>query len=91
MDTPNADLRDALMDADYAALSARPSTPQAQRLVDEVAQAVASGPEGRTGGYKATKQKMYMAIMGFTGDLLVAAGNGHGWVYRSLHKESFTG
>jgi hypothetical protein len=92
VDRPDAALRDALMNADYAALSARPSTPQAQRLVDEVfAQVVADRLEGRKGGYKATKQKMLIASMGFIGDLLLSAGNSHGWVYRSLHKENFTG
>ncbi len=94
MDTqvPDLAVKNALMDADYAALSARPCTDQAQRLVDEVfSQVVVGGSKGRGGGYSDTKQQMFMAVMGFLGDLLWAAGNGWGWVYRSLQKKSFTG
>src|SRR6476661_4820586 len=94
MDTqvPDLALKNALMDAEYAALSARPCTDQSRRLVDEVfARVVVGGSKGRGGGYSDTKQQMFMAVMGFLGDLLWAAGNGWGWVYRSLQKKSFTG
>jgi hypothetical protein len=92
VDTTDILLREALVDADYAALALRPCTEQARRIVEEVvAQAIVKGPEGREGGYRGTKQKMFVAIMGFLGDLLRAAGNGHGWIYRSLQKQSFSG
>jgi hypothetical protein len=94
VDTPDTNLRDALMAATYAGLASRAQTAQAQRLVQAVFAEVVADNQGPRGSYADTKQQMLLAVEGLLGDLLRATGHqddGAGWVFRALTKDTFTG
>jgi hypothetical protein len=98
-----AELKAALENARYAALTSRARTEEANALVDhvmallpEVTPEKANGtatPKRTRGPYAGTRKQWRRAVEGLLADLLGAhnSDKAKGWVYRSLQTKSFSG
>src|SRR5258705_10139091 len=84
-------LGEALGDAEYASLTSRAVTDNSRALVDEVLRLITEA-ETRKRRRVSRAEALRLAVEGFVGDLLGAAGpeGNAGWVYRRMGRGHFT-